>query len=156
MTSTERAFRDLNEQLSTFCRHFLGRPTHRFDNQTGVPDACWEGPGFYLLKLEQDGAVFLGEDFDDAWKKANTLAAEARSDALAEERRRKRDTTRERIDQAVDSAERGIRSVGRLFKAFDDVVEDGLRRARGALDVVELMRGDDEDDDEDDDQEARR
>ena len=131
---------EANKNLTGFCMRHLGRPTYHFENQDGISDEHWGGRGFYLLRIEEDGVDFLGADFDAAWKRVQVLKLEIQASLDERDRQLRAAARRRKTDELVGSAERGIVFMRRLMGSVDDLMDEGVRRARGLVDGAEMVR----------------
>ncbi len=132
--------RELNRQLTGFCMRYLGRPSFYFTEQGGIPEVCWHGPGFYLLKLEGDEVGLLGYDFDDAWKEAQLLKVEAEVGGKELERKIALEKRRQRRAELLESTEAGLIYARRLLGASDGLLDEGVKRLRGLAEGAALLR----------------
>ena len=131
---------ELNQRLTSFCMQYLGRPTHRFSEQSSIPDECWRGAGFYLLRLERDEVDYLGADFDVAWKRVKVLKTELESSVRERERQLKMAERRRSFSDGMKAAQDGVDGARGLLGSLDGLVDDGLRRMRGLVDGAEMIR----------------
>lgn len=130
----------LNRQLNGFCMRFLARPTHHFDRQDGIPDECWEGPGYYLLRVEQDGAELLGQGFDEAWARAQALKVEAEASAQEAQHQIERAKKVRRRGEAFDDLRSFIGGARALLDDVDGLLDRGVEKVKQLAEGVELGR----------------